>query len=113
MRTGRPKKALTLTVDERRTLEQWARRPTTAQRLALRARVVLACADGVTNRSVAAQVHVSNNSVTKWRERFRVRRLEGLVDEPRPGTPRTVTDDMVVDLITRTLEGPPDRKSVV
>jgi len=107
MRTGRPKKPLTLTEDERRTLEQWARRPTTAQRLAVRSRVVLACADGLPNRTVAAHVHVSTNSVGKWRERFRVRRLEGLVDEPRPGAPRSVTDDMVVDLITRTLEGPP------
>jgi len=107
MRTGRRKKPLTLTEDERRTLEQWARRPTTAQRLAVRSRVVLACADGLPNRTVAAHVHVSTNSVGKWRERFRVRRLEGLVDEPRPGAPRSVTDDMVVDLITRTLEGPP------
>ena len=107
MRTGRPKKPLMLTEDERRILEQWARRPKTAQRLASRSRVVLACADGLPNRTVAAQVHVSMNSVGKWRERFRVRRLEGLVDEPRPGAPRSVTDDMVVDLITRTLEGPP------
>ncbi len=107
MRTGRPKKPLTLTEDERRTLEQWARRPKTSQRLALRSRVVLACADGLPNRTVAAHVHVSMNSVGKWRERFRVRRLNGLVDEPRPGAPRSVTDDMVVDLITRTLEGPP------
>jgi len=107
MRTGRPKTPLTLTEDERRTLEQWARRPKTAQRLALRSRVVLACADGLPNGTVAARLHVSSNSVGKWRERFCVRRLEGLVDEPRPGAPRTVTDDMVVDLITRTLEGPP------
>jgi len=107
MRTGRPKQPLTLTDDERRTLEQWARRPKSAQRLALRARVVLACADGLSNRAVADRVPLSYISVGKWRERFRVRRLEGLVDEPRPGAPRTVTDDMVVDLITRTLEGPP------
>ena len=107
MRTGRPRQPLTLTDDERRTLEQWARRPKTAQRLALRARVVLACVEGLSNRAVAARVHVSYNSVGKWRERFRVRRLEGLADEPRPGAPRTVSDDMVVDLITRTLEGPP------
>jgi len=107
MRTGRPKKPLTLTEDERRTLEQWARRPKTAQRLALRARVVLACTEGLTNRAVAARVHASKNCVGKWRERFRVQRLEGLVDEPRPGAPRAVTDDMVVDIITRTLEAPP------
>ena len=107
MRTGRPKKALTLTDDERRTLAQWARRPKTAQRLALRARVVLASAEGLSNRAVAARVQVSTNSVGKWRERFRANRLEGLADEPRPGAPRTVTDDMVVDIITRTLEAPP------
>ena len=59
MRTGRPKKAMTLTEDERRTLDQWARRPKTAQRLALRARMVLACAEGLANRVVAARVHVS------------------------------------------------------
>ena len=100
-------KPLVLTDDERRTLDQWARRPTTAQRLALRSRVVLACAEGLPNRSVAKRLRVSANSVCKWRERFRVRRLEGLSDEPRPGAPRTITDDLVVDVITRTLEAPP------
>jgi transposase len=100
-------KPLLLTEDERRTLDQWARRPTTAQRLALRSRMVLACADGLTNRAVAKRLHVSSNSVCKWRERFRTRRLEGLTDEPRPGAPRKVTDDHVIDVITRTLEAPP------
>ena len=103
----RHSKPLMLTDEERRTLNEWARRPKTAQRLALRSRMVLACADGLTNRAVTKQVRVSSNSVCKWRERFRVRRLEGLTDEPRPGTPRTVTDDQIVDVITRTLEGPP------
>lgn len=107
MRTGRPKKLLMLTADERHTLEQWARRPKSAQRVALRARIILACADGEPNRAVARQLHVSGNSVGKWRERFRVRRLAGLADEPRPGVTRKVTDDVVVDVITRTLEGPP------
>jgi len=69
--------------------------------------MVLACAEGLTNRAIAKQLRVSSNSVCKWRERFRVRRLEGLTDEPRPGAPRTITDDLVVDVITRTLEGPP------
>ncbi len=100
-------KPIVLTDDERRTLEQWARRPKTAQRLALRSRMVLACADGVPNRAVAAQLQVSSNSVCKWRERFRVRRLPGLTDEPRPGAPRKATDERIVELITRTLEGPP------
>ena len=63
-------KPIVLTDDERRTLEQWARRPKTAQRLALRSRMVLAGADGVPNRAVAAQLQVSSNSVCKWRERF-------------------------------------------
>jgi len=100
-------KPVLLTEDERRTLEQWTRRPTTAQRLALRSRMVLACAEGLTNRAVAKRLHVSSNSVCKWRERFRVRRLPGLTDEPRPGAPRKAIDDRIVDVITRTLEGPP------
>ena len=100
-------KPLLLTDDERRTLEQWTRRPTTSQRLALRSRMVLACAEGLTNRAVAKRLGVSSNSVCKWRERFRVRRLPGLTDEPRPGAPRKATDDRIVDVITRTLEGPP------
>ena len=100
-------KPLMLTEDERRTLEQWARRPKTAQRLALRARIVLACAEGLTNRTVAGRVPASANCVCKWRERFRVRRLPGLTDEPRPGAPRKATDDQIVEVITRTLEGPP------
>jgi transposase len=104
---GRPKAALVLTADERRTLQQWARRPTSAQRLARRAQVVLACAEGQTNRAVARRLRVSSNSVGKWRERFRTKRLEGLADEPRPGVKRTVTDDRIVDIITRTLETPP------
>ena len=66
-----------------------------------------ACSEGQTNRTVAAQLPLSANSVCKWRERFRVRRLEGLTDEPRPGTPRKATDNQVVEVITRTLEGPP------
>ena len=100
-------KPIVLTDDERRTLEQWTRRPTTAQRLALRSRMVLACAEGLTNRAVAKRLRVSSNSVCKWRERFRARRLPGLTDEPRPGAPRKATDDRIVDVITRTLEGPP------
>ena len=107
MRRTRHHKPLLLTDDERRTLDQWARRPKMAQRLALRSRVVLACADGLTNRAVAKRLHVSSNSVCKWRERFRTRRLEGLNDERRPGAPRKATDEVLVDVITRTLEGPP------
>ncbi len=70
-------KQILLTEDERRTLEQWARRPKSAQRLALRARIVLACADSLPNCAVAERVPASANGVCKWRERFRVRRLPG------------------------------------
>ena len=107
MSRKRHHKPLLLTEDERRTLEQWTRRPTSAQRLALRSRMVLACAEGLPNRAVAKRLRVSSNSVCKWRERFRARRLPGLTDEPRPGAPRKATDDRIVDVITRTLEGPP------
>ena len=68
---------------------------------------MLACAEGLTNRAVAKRLNVSSNSVCKWRERFRVRRLPGLTDEPRPGAPHKATDARIVDVITRTLEGPP------
>lgn len=107
MRRQRHSKPLMLTEDERRMLEQWARRPKSAQRLALRSRIVLACADGETNRAAASRLQVSSNCVCKWRERFRGRRLDGLLDEPRPGTPRKATDDRIVEVITRSLEGPP------
>lgn len=107
MRTGRPKKPLTLSDDERQKLEQWARRPKTAQRLALRARIVLACAEGKSNITVAAELQVTMPTVGKWRTRFVEDRLEGLIDEPRPGTPRTITDARVEEVITRTLESKP------
>jgi transposase len=98
-----------LSDDERTKLEQWARCPKTSQRLALRARIVLGCADGTENRRVARQLRVTDQTVCKWRERFRRSRLEGLTDEPRPGTPRRITDDQIEALITRTLESqPPD-----
>ena len=77
MRTGRSKKPLVLTNEEREKLEQWARRPKTAQRLALRSRVVLGCAGGLSNQAVARQCGVSAHSVGKWRERFRSDRLVG------------------------------------
>lgn len=98
---------ITLTSDERAKLTDWARRPTSAQRLALRARIALAAADGDANATIATDLRVTVPTVRKWRDRFSVRRLEGLVDEPRPGTPRTVTDEQVESAITRTLESKP------
>jgi transposase len=108
MRTGRPKKVLTLTDDERAKLEQWARRPKSAQRLALRSRIVLACAAGKSNTQVAAELRITMPTVGKWRGRFVEDRLESLVDEPRPGAPRTIADAQVEDVITRTLESKPE-----
>ena len=93
---------------ERRTLENWAKRRKTAQGLALRARIVLACADGGSNIAVAARLRVNRGTVTKWRARFLARRLDGLGDEPRPGVPRTITDAQVEEVVVRTLEEVPE-----
>jgi len=106
-RTGRPKAVLTLSDEERATLERWAGRPKSAQRLALRCRIVLGCAAGADNKRVAAGLGVSEATVGKWRGRFVERRLDGLVDEPRPGAPRTITDEQVERVVTETLEEKP------
>jgi transposase len=96
-----------LTDEERQVLEGWARRRKTAQALALRSRIVLACAAGGTVSDVAAGLGSSRATVSKWRSRFLASRLEGLSDEPRPGRPRTVTDEHVEKVITATLEQEP------
>ena len=88
MRKGRPTPALTVTPDERETLEQWARRPKTRQALAQRERIILGCAEGSTNIMVAQRLGLTKQMVGKWRTRFLQKRLDGLLDEPRPGTPR-------------------------
>ncbi|HZA86318.1 MAG TPA: IS630 family transposase, partial [Acidimicrobiales bacterium] len=106
-RRGRPTVELILSEEERETLTRWARRPTSSQQLALRARIVLACADGATNTEVAAQLRVARPTVGKWRSRFVVDRLDGLVDEPRPGAPRTITDEQVERVVVDTLETTP------
>jgi len=82
---------LALSDAERQTLQGWARRRRTAQGLALRARIVLACAEGRSNTAVAARLGVNRGTVTRWRARFLAARLDGLSDEPRPGVPRTIT----------------------
>jgi hypothetical protein len=90
MRTGRPIAALSLEIEERESLENWARRPTSAQALAQRARIVLECAAGDPNLAVARKLRITPQTVGKWRQRFLERRLDGLLDEPRPGAPRQV-----------------------
>ncbi|MDP9144822.1 MAG: IS630 family transposase [Actinomycetota bacterium] len=98
---------LVLSDDERSQLQAWARRPTSAQALALRSRIVLAAAEGGGNTEVAQRLGVSRMTVGKWRARFVADRLDGLLDEPRPGRPRTVADEQVEAVITRTLETTP------
>ena len=107
MRTGRPKPALVLTGEERETLERWARRPTTAQALAQRARMVLRCAMGKTNAAVAREVGVTRQTVGRWRDRFVRKRVDGLLDEPRPGAPRQIGDADVERVVRLTLETKP------
>jgi transposase len=107
MRLGRPVPPIVLTTDERDTLERWTRRPTTAQALALRARLVLRCAAGETATAIARDLHVTKQTVGKWRGRFVTRRLDGLLDEPRPGVPRKITDAHVERVLTATLESTP------
>ncbi len=104
---GRPKAPLILSDEERETLERWARRRSSAQALALRCRIILACAQGSTSKEVAARLGVNQATVGKWRRRFLAERLEGLADEPRPGAPRTVTDADVERVIVKTLEEKP------
>ena len=106
MPIGRPLAPLTLTDDERAKLTAWSRRPKSAQRPALRARIVLA-ADGRSNTVVAADLRVTLPTVGKWRSRFRAKRLDGLTDEPRPGPARTITDAHVEAVVTKTLESKP------
>jgi len=98
---------MVLTDDERAQLHSWTRRRTTAQALAQRARVVLECAAGQSNRDVARTLHIDEDTVGKWRQRFVAKRVDGLLDEPRPGAPRTITDAQVERVVTLTLETAP------
>src|SRR5438309_10205285 len=107
MRTGRPKRPLTLTEDEQERLQSLAHRARSQSALARRARVVLACAQGLANKSVARKLRCSLGMVGKWRSRFLRTRLEGLYDEPRPGAPRQVADAQVEQIVVRTLESTP------
>ena len=107
MRIGRPVPELILSDGERETLQNWARRPKSAQALALRARMILRCSEGLTNTQVAGLVQVRIATVGKWRQRFVERRLDGLLDEPRPGAPRKVSDAEVERALTMTLESTP------
>jgi transposase len=104
---GRRLADLVLSEGERESLERWARRPKTAQALALRARIILGCAEGKSNTNVAEELEITKATVGKWRQRFLDQRLDGLLDEPRPGAPRTISDADVERVITLTLETTP------
>lgn len=99
--------AVVLDGDERAELERWTRRRSSAQALAQRARIVLRAADGLKNTEIAAELGITRGMVAKWRARFLEHRLDGLTDEPRPGRPRTVTDEQVEEVIVKTLETTP------
>ena len=101
--------SVVLTENEREQLQAWARRPSSAQALALRSRIVLACAadPDASNIELAQRLSTARGTIGKWRNRFVVDRLEGLLDEPRPGRPRSITDEQVEEVITRTLETSP------
>src|SRR3954451_3717920 len=104
---GRPTKPLNVTPEEKEKLTMLARRPKSAQALAMRARIVLGCEEGLSNGAVAKRLHITGATVCKWRERFRVNRLQGVLDGPRRGAPRTISDAQVEEVVTTTLESMP------
>jgi len=104
---GRPKAVLELTEEERGQLQRWSRRRKSSQALALRSRIVLACASGADNKTVAAELGCAQATVGKWRARFVEHRLDGLTDEERPGRPASITAEQIEDVVVATLEGVP------
>ena len=107
MQRGRPKAVLLIPEEDRSRLLRWSKRPKSSNGLARRADIVLRCADGLSNSTVAAQLRITPQTVGKWRSRYIERGLAGLLDEPRPGAPRRITDDQVEAVVVKTLESTP------
>jgi transposase len=107
MLKGRPLTPLSINEIERGQLETWSRRPKTAQALAMRSRLILLAAAGQSNTAIAGKLSVTLQTVGKWRQRYLHAGLDGLLDEPRPGTPRKLSDEQVEGVLTRTLESQP------
>ena len=103
MRRGRHLAAIELSEHERERLQEWTRRRKTSQAWSMRARIVLGCAEGASNTEVANDLRATVQTVSKWRRRFVEKRLDGLLDEPRPGKPRTISDARIEKLIATTL----------
>jgi len=99
---------LSLPFSEQEQLQAWSRRPKTAQALAMRARIVLLASKGVSNSAIAAQMATTKQTVGKWRQRYLDLGLDGLLDEPRPGAPRKLTDAAIEAVLTSTLESQPE-----
>jgi transposase len=108
MKRGRPRPATTITAEQRQQLEDWTRRRTTAQALARRASMVLLSLQGVNDVQIARRLHTTRETVGRWRRRFLSQGVDGLLDEPRPGAPRTISDQEVERVVTLTLESKPD-----
>ncbi len=108
MPLGRPLMPLSISQSERAQLLSWSQRPKTAQAVAMRARIVLLAAEGQSNTQVAKAVSTTKHTAGKWRQRYLDAGLDGLLDEPRPGTPRKLSDEQVERVLSRTLESQPE-----
>jgi transposase len=107
MQRGRPKAPIVVADDDRAQLLRWVQRPRSSNAMAQRARIILRCSEGIPNTVIAAEMRITNTTVRKWRSRYIQGGLGGLLDEPRCGAPRRISDDQVEAVVTATLESMP------